>query len=102
MQVTFTLPLEEFAERYRRRVSALPYVGTPPLDTSEIEIRTDQQIQRALVFMGQMNRFEVNRWFSFVSWSRDTGDPNTIRIVVEGTGPQFDAVCQAIAADLRN
>src|SRR5258707_13900565 len=101
MQTTFTRSLEELTEHYRRKLSTLPLAkGMAPLDPSGIEIRSDEQIRYFLGFMGMRHHFEVNHWFSFVSWSRETEDPNTIRIVVEGDGPQFETVRQAVAAEL--
>jgi hypothetical protein len=100
MQVTFTRTLEELTAWKRHEIATTPYIGTEPLDTSRIDIRADGQIRNLLVSMGWRHRFEVNRWFSFVSWSRAAGDPNTVRIVVEGDGPQFEVVCQAVTAEL--
>jgi hypothetical protein len=103
MQTIFTLSLGEITERYRKRLSALPLAkGMSPPDTSRIEIQTDEQIGRVLAFIGWMHSFEINHWFSFVSWSRETEAPNTIRIVVEGDGPVFEVINQAIAAELSN
>jgi hypothetical protein len=101
MRTTFTRSLEELTERYRRKISSLPVMrGMSPIDTSGIEIRSDEQIRNALRFIGMLHHFEVNHWFSFVSWTREAGDPNKICIVVEGEGPHFEAICQAIAMDL--
>jgi hypothetical protein len=52
--------------------------------------------------MGMVHHFEINLWFSFVSWTKTENDPNTIRIVVEGDGPQFEAICQAITEEFSN
>lgn len=101
MRKIFTLSLSEMADRYRKRLARLPTAkGSQPVDTSRIEVRTDEQIGRVLAFVGLMHRFEINHWFSFVSWSRAPEDPNTISIVVEGDGAQFEVVHQAIVAEL--
>jgi hypothetical protein len=72
-----------------------------PLDKSLITARTDEQIRNILWFMGMVHHFEINLWFSFVSWTKTENDPNTIRIVVEGDGPQFEAICQAITEEFQ-
>jgi hypothetical protein len=103
MQVTFTRDLEELAAWYRRQASAaVVEKGAKPVDTSGIEVRTDKQIGSVFRLMGWMHHFETNHWFSFVSWSRETEDPNTIRIVIEGDDPEFETICQAIALELSN
>jgi hypothetical protein len=101
MRAIFTLSLEEATERYRRVLSKLPVArGMAPIDFSGIELRSDEQIRNALRGIGMRHHFEINHWFSLVSWSRVTGDPNTIRIVVEADGPQFETICQAISETL--
>jgi hypothetical protein len=98
-QATFTYDLEEVTERYRRRLAALPRAkGMPPLDTSGIAIRTDEQIRYMVAGIGRRNGFEINHWFSLVSWSREAGD--RLRLVVEGEGSQFEAACEAITVEL--
>jgi hypothetical protein len=98
MQATFTYDLAEFGDSYRKRLAALPrFRGTPPIDTSGIEVRTDEQIQRALIGTGQRNSFEINHWLSLVSWSRDAGD--RVRIVVEEENPDFETACRVIASE---
>src|SRR5215471_3570539 len=100
MQVTFTRTLEELTAWQRHEIERMPAIGfTEPLDTSRINIRTDEQIHHLLVSMGWRHRFEVNRWFSFVSWNRTPASPDRIRIVVEGESPQFEAVRQAVTAE---
>src|SRR5258708_1395011 len=101
MRTTFTRSLEELTERYRRKISSLPLAkGMSPLDTSGIHIRSDVQIRDTLRFIGMLHHFEVNHWFSFVSWSREADDPNKICIVVEGEGPDFETTRRAIADEL--
>jgi hypothetical protein len=98
-QATFTYDLEEVTERYRRRLAALPrFKGTPPIDTSGLEVRTDEQIRYMVAGIGRRNRFEINHWFSLVSWSREAGD--RLRLSVEGEGPEFEAACEAITVEL--
>jgi hypothetical protein len=106
MQVVFTCDLEELAEWRRKRLPpyALDEKGREhPIDTSKFAIRTDEQIRDVLWHIGMTHHFEINLWFSFVSWTREPADgPNSIRIVVEGDGPQFKAICQAITSELSN
>lgn len=79
MQVTFTRGLEELAEWKRRKLpsQAVDEKGRMhPLDKSRITVRTDEQIRDVLWFMGMVHHFEINLWFSFVSWTRNENDPN--------------------------
>jgi hypothetical protein len=103
MRTTFTCSLETLAEWYRRKTPSWAFDESGarvPIDTSKIVVRTDEQIRNVLWRVGMMHHFEINHWFSFVSWSRAAEDPATIHIVVEGDGSQFEAAHQAITAEL--
>ena len=105
MQVTFTGTLEQLAEWRRRSLPSWAYTergARVPIDTSAITVRTDEQIRHVLWWMGMRHHFEINLWFSFVSWTttENADDPYSIRIVVEGDGPQFEAIRKAITVEL--
>jgi hypothetical protein len=103
MRTTFARSLEELAEWYRRKTPTWAFDESGmrvPVDMSGTTVRSDEQIRHVLWRVGMMHHFEINHWFSFVSWSRAAEDPNTIHIVVEGDGAQFEAVHRAIAAEL--